>query len=85
MNEQFLMSGLCFLFITIRQIKYLNNIVEQDHRHIKRIVKPMLGFKSFASAKATITGVELHHTLRKGQMANAANMPLWEQFYSLAV
>ena len=43
LNELFLMCGLCCLFITIRQIKYLNNIVEQDHRHIKRIIKPMLG------------------------------------------
>jgi transposase-like protein len=50
-NEQFLLNNLCFLFIIIRQIKYLNNIVEQDHRHIKRIIKPMLGFKSFVSAK----------------------------------
>ena len=59
------------MFITIRQIKYLNNIVEQDHRHIKRITNPMLGFKSFASAKATIAEVELHHMLRKGQMIGA--------------
>jgi putative transposase len=44
----------------------------------------MLGFKSFDSAKATIAGVELHHMLRKGQMVNSANMPVWEQFYSLA-
>jgi len=83
LNELFLMSNLCFLFMTIRQIKYLNNIVEQDHRHIKRII-PMLGFKSFVSAKATIAGVELHHMLRKGQMVNATNMPVWQQFYSLA-
>jgi putative transposase len=58
--------------------------VEQDHRHIKRIIEPMLGFKSFASAKATITGVKLHHMLRKGQMADAANMLIWKQFYALA-
>ena len=84
LNELFLMRNLCFLFITIRQIKYLNNLVEQDHRHIKSILKPMLGFKSFASAKATIAGVELHHMLRKGQMIGAANMPTWKQFYALA-
>ena len=52
----------------MRQIKYLNNIVEQDHRHIKRITKPMFGFKSFATAEATIAGIELHHMLKKGQM-----------------
>ena len=84
LNELFLMNSLCFLFINIRQIKYLNNIVEQDHRHIKRIIKPMLGFKSFVLAKATIAGVELHHMLRKGQMVGAANMPIWKQFYALA-
>lgn len=83
-NEQFLLNNLCFLFIIIRQIKYLNNIVEQDHRHIKLIIKPMLGFKSFVSAKATIAGIELHHMLKKGQMVNAANMPIWNQFYALA-
>ena len=83
-NELFLMRNLCFLFITIRQIEYLNTLVEQDHRHIKRIIKPMLGFKSFASAKATTSGVELHHMFRKGQMVGAANMPIWKQFYALA-
>jgi putative transposase len=45
--------------IKIRQCKYLNNIVEQDHRFIKRITRPMLGFKSFCSARATLAGIEL--------------------------
>ena len=45
--------------ILIRQAKYLNNIVEQDHRAIKRIVRPMLGFKAFQSAKSIIAGIEL--------------------------
>lgn len=49
--------------IKIRQIKYLNNIVESDHRFIKRITKPMMGFKAFHSANATLLGVELHHML----------------------
>ena len=53
--------------IKVRQIKYLNNIVEQDHRFIKKIVKPMKGFKSFNSARSTLAGIELHHMLRKGQ------------------
>jgi len=75
--------GLCFLTIYIRQLKYLNNIVEQDHRNIKRITKPMLGFKSFAAAEATIAGIELHHMLVKGQMFCGPNMPVWEQFYAL--
>jgi transposase-like protein len=68
----------------IRCSKYLNNMVEQDHRQIKRIVRPMLGFKSFASAKATLAGIELYHMLKKGQMINAANISIWQQFYLLA-
>ncbi|MET3118851.1 putative transposase [Undibacterium sp. GrIS 1.8] len=52
--------------IVVRQVKYLNNIVEQDHRGIKRITKPMLNFKSFRSASAVLAGVELMHMIRKG-------------------
>jgi transposase-like protein len=50
-----------------RQCKYLNNIVEQDHRFIKRICKPMLGFKSYPSACRTIAGIEAMHMIRKRQ------------------
>lgn len=53
--------------IELRQVKYLNNIVEQDHRAIKRITRPMLGFKSFWSAAVTLAGIELMHMIRKGQ------------------
>ena len=70
--------------IEIRQIKYLNNIVEQDHRFIKKITKPMKGFKAFASANATLIGIELHHMLRKQQHCEAKNMSVFEQFYALA-
>ena len=70
--------------IKIRQIKYLNNIVESDHRFIKRITKPMMGFKAFHSANATLLGVELHHMLGKGQHVNAESMAVFEQFYALA-
>lgn len=70
--------------IEIRQIKYLNNIVEQDHRFIKKITKPMMGFKSFHAANATLSGIELHHMLRKGQYTNSINMTIFEQFNSLA-
>ncbi|WP_423063547.1 IS6 family transposase [Candidiatus Paracoxiella cheracis] len=81
-----LLSMICGVFITIfvRDIKYLNNIVEQDHRSIKRIIKPMMGFKSFDTAEATLAGIELHHMLQKGQYKNAANMAVFEQFYALA-
>ena len=70
--------------IEIRQIKYLNNIVEQDHRFIKKITRPMKGFKAFHSATATLMGIELHHMLRKGQYKDADNMSVFEQFYALA-
>lgn len=73
-----------FFNFTIRQIKYLNNIVEQDHRFIKKITKPMLGFKTFHSAKATVSGIELHRMLRKCQHKNTGVNNLFEQFYALA-
>ena len=52
----------------LRKIKYLNNIIEQDHRFIKRKVKPMLGFGSIKSAENTICGIEVMHMIRKGQV-----------------
>lgn len=70
--------------ITVRQIKYLNNILEQDHRAIKRLTKPMMGFKALHSAEATIAGIELHHMLKKGQHKHANSQPVFEQFYALA-
>ena len=70
--------------IEIRKIKYLNNIVEQDYRFIKRIVKPMMEFKALQSAHATLIGIELHHMLRKHQHNDAANLPAFEQFYALS-
>ena len=72
--------------IQMRQSKYLNNLVEQDHRAVKRITRPMLGFKSFRCARILIAGIETIHMIRKGQLgalkdlaSSAAN-----QFYSLA-
>lgn len=80
----FALIGCVFMPIIIRQIKYLNNIIEQDHRSIKRIVHPMMGFKSFYSAEATIAGVELCHMLRKNQHIDSKNSTVFEQFYALA-
>ncbi|MEO7128003.1 MAG: IS6 family transposase, partial [Rhodoferax sp.] len=74
------------LSIEMRQSKYLNNIVEQDHRAIKRITRPMLGFKSFRCARILIEGVEVMHMIRKGQLGaikDRASSPA-NQFYSLA-
>ncbi len=51
--------------IQIRQVKYLNNIVEQDHRFIKKRIYPMLGLKSFCTVKAIISGIEAMHMIKK--------------------
>ena len=73
--------------ILMRQNTYLNNIVEQDHRAIKRITQPMRGFKSFWSVRILIAGIETMHMIRKGQMDCPAGqtMSAAQQFYSLAV
>ncbi len=52
----------------LRQSKYLNKVIEQDHRHIKRIVKPMMGLKTFNSARKTLSGIEAMNMIRKGQV-----------------
>jgi putative transposase len=70
--------------IEMRQIKYLNNIVEQDHRATKRQTRPMLGFKSFWSAAVTLAGIEVMHMIRKGQLLLTGELCPARQFYSLA-
>lgn len=72
--------------IVIRHSKYLNNIVEQDHRAVKRLTRPMLGFKSFWAARCTIAGIEVMHAIRKGQLntTQTGARTLAEQFYALA-
>ena len=52
----------------LRQVKYLNNIVEQDHRRIKRLIRPGLGFGSFWTARRTLAGYEVMAMVRKGQV-----------------
>ncbi|MGP2408152.1 IS6 family transposase [Yersinia sp. 2545 StPb PI] len=83
-NNLLFLYGLWPLLIEVRRIKYLNNLVRQDHRGIKNITKYTLGFKSFETAEATIAGIELHRMLKKGQLENAGDTPAWRQFYSLA-
>ncbi len=72
--------------IMVRQKKYLNNLVEQDHRNIKRRIKLMTGFKSFRRAQAILAGIELVHMIRKGQYQHPDGDGLSpaEQFYLLA-
>ncbi len=59
----------CWRNVKVRSCKYLNNIIEQDHRAIKRRCASMAGFKSFANAAITISGIELAHRIRKGQFS----------------
>lgn len=72
--------------VIVRQVKYLNNIVEQDHRAIKRITRPMLGFTSFRAAKNVLAGIELMHMIRKGQLniEGSEKLSFADQFYALA-
>jgi putative transposase len=73
--------------IIIRRIKYLNNLVEQDHRGVKRITRPMLGFKSFEAAQDTLVGIELMHMIKKRQMVDEEGkegLTAADQFYALA-
>ena len=72
--------------IEMRQSKYLNNLIEQDHRAIKRVVRPMLGFKTFRCARAIIAGIETMHMIKKGQLlcAKVQASSAADNFYSLA-
>lgn len=56
----------------LRQSRYLNNIIEQDHRPVKRIVKPMMEFQSFNTARRTLRGIEAMNMVRKGQVKGAS-------------
>jgi transposase-like protein len=73
----------------VRSSKYLNNLIEQDHRNIKSRTKVMLGFKRFRSAATTISGIELIHRIRKGQfnlatvdLKDAATLTVWDSVLS---
>ena len=74
------------LSIEMRQSKYLNNIVEQDHRAVKRITRPMLGFKTFRCARILLAGIEVMHMIRKGQLGAIQDRAssVANQFFSLA-
>jgi transposase-like protein len=66
-----------------RHSQYVNNLVEQDHRGVKRMVRPMLGFKAFWRARGTIAGIAVMHATRKGQLKVRETLQTpAEQFYS---
>ena len=72
-----------FWLIEVLQVKYLNNIIEQGHRFIKKLTKQMKGFKSFNSAAATLEGIEVGHTFQKNQFEQNGVSP-FKQFAALA-
>jgi len=82
MNWLLLFTGWLWL-IDILQVKYLNNIIEQDHHFIKRLTRPMKGFKSFSSASATLDGIEVAHMIRKNQF-QTMGQSAFQQFAALA-
>ena len=73
--------------IDLRQIKYRNHIIAQDHRGVKRVTRPMRGVKSVVAAQDTLAGIALMHRIKKGQMVvedGAEGLTPAEQFYALA-
>ena len=82
MNSLLMLNGR-YRFIDILQVKYMNNIIEQDHRFIKKVTRPMKGFKAFHSASATLEGIEVAHMIRKNQLASKGQCP-FQQFANLA-
>jgi putative transposase len=73
--------------IAIRQVNYLNNLIEQDQRAVKRVTRPLLGFKSCAAAQDMLVGIELMHMLKKRQLVveeGEKSLMAAELFYSLA-
>ena len=75
----------CDQAIEIRPCKYLNNIIEQDHRYVKKKTRSALGFKAFYSAHATLQGIELIQMIRKGQVRPIPDGSFIEQFNYLAM
>lgn len=77
-----ILAGFATLIDTC-QVKYLNSIIEQDHRFIKKITKPMMGFKAFHFAQATIAGIEASHMIQKRQLSEE-KIPAYKPFMALA-
>ena len=82
MNCALILNG-WFWLIEILQVKYLNNIIEQDHRFIKKPTRQMKGFKSFNPAAATLEGIEVAHMIRKKQFCTTGQSA-FQQFAALA-
>jgi putative transposase len=83
MNILLLLHG-WFWLIDVCQVKYLNKMIEQDHRFIKKLTRPMEGLKSFLSASATLDGIEVAQMIRKQQFSTRGQ-PAFQQLAALAV
>ena len=70
--------------VELRQVKYLNNLIEQDHRFIKRLVKPGMSFFPFETAQRTFQGYEIMNMLRKGQVQGVAKGDIRRQVVLIA-
>ena len=70
--------------VELRQVKYLNNLIEQDHRFIKRLTKPRMGFFSFETAKRTLQGFEVMNMIRKGQVQGVEKGEVRDQVLLIA-
>lgn len=81
-NCMLLLQG-WFWLIEVLQVKYLNNLIEQDHRFSKKLTRPMKGFKSSQSASATLDGIEVAHMIRKRQFPTSGQSA-FQQFAALA-
>lgn len=70
----------------VRQNKYLNNVIEHDHRAVKRIAMPVMGFKSFDTVRNILAGIELMRMICKGQVivAKGVQLSFSDKFYALA-
>jgi transposase, IS6 family len=84
-------AGILPEHVELRQVKYLNNLIEQDHRFIKRLTKPGMGFFSFTTAWQTLQGFEIMNMIRKGQVQSVAKgdvqgqVALLSQLFEIAV
>ena len=77
-------SGALAESVELRQVKYLNNLIEQDHRFIKRLVKPGMGFFSVETAGRTLQGYEAMHMIRKGQVHGVEKGDITDQVTFIA-
>jgi len=77
-------AGILPASVELRQVKYLNNLIEQDHRFIKRLTKPGMGFFSFETAWRTLQGFEVMNMIRKGQLQGVAKGDVRSQVVLIA-